>query len=231
MRSHQQSETTPLLRRRGVRVAIGAVAVGAVLTPMAAWAAGAPFDDVPESDPGFESIMAVADAGLMTGSQHKFRPDQNVPRRALAATLYRGLTRVSVDDTISNIPTSQPDPPAIGEIAMAIDGYQRGAQGVLLELDMQVETAQPLTQDCSLELIATSWPENFDVGTWTVNLYAGQPRGTTVHATFLDGQLAGTAYTYEITADNTCNQPLNVVQGSLTGQSAAFQGNGQPFSD
>ena len=217
-------------RRRGARLALAGFVVGSLLIPTAAWAARE-FSDVPPSSPAYEAVMAVADAGLMTGSNGKFRPDATVTRKTLAQVLYRGLHRVSVDGTVADIPLSQPDPPLIAEVNMTIDGFQRGAQGVLLNLDMQVEPAQALTENCTVVLYATSWPENFDVGTWTFKMYAGQKRGSTISATFMDAQLAGTSYTYEVTADNGCSQPLHVVQGSLVAQSAAFQGNGFAFED
>jgi hypothetical protein len=137
---------------------------------------------------------------------------------------------VSVDSTIDDITIGQPDPPTIASTNMSIDGYQRGAQGVLLQLTMQVESAQPIAADCDVVLAATSFPENFDVGTWTFRIYKGE-RDQTVDATFLGGQLSGTAYTYDVTADSSCAQALSVVQGSLTAQSAAFQGNGFPFEE
>lgn len=210
------------------RLTIGVV-VGALLVPAVAWAAWA-FTDVPSTSPAFRSITAVADAGLMTGSNGKFRPDQNVTRQGLAQVLHRGLHRASIDATVEDITTGQPDPPTIATTNMTIDGYQRGAQGVLLQLGMQVEAAQPFAQDCSVVLEATSWPENFDAGSWTFKMYKGE-RDATVDATFLTGQLAGTAYTYDITADSSCSQPLHVVQSSWTAQSAAFQGNGTAFDD
>lgn len=216
--------------RPRIRALVVTGAILALLVPVAAWAAARDFSDVPPSDRDYRAIVAVADAGLMTGNNGRFRPDQAVPRRGLAATLHRGLVRVGIDDTVEDIPTAQPDPPLIAVANMGIDGFQRGAQGVLVELDMQLETAQPLSDDCSVDLIATSTPQNFDVGTWTVNLYEGT-RGQTVHATFIDGQLAGTLYSYEITADSSCDQVLTVVQGALTTQSAAFQANGQPFPE
>jgi hypothetical protein len=144
--------------------------------------------------------------------------------------LHRGLHRVSVDRTVDDIPVAQQDPPTIAETNMSIDGFQRGAQGVLLSLNMQVESAQPVTSDCTVKLQATSWPENFDVGTSIFKMYAGE-RAATVSATFLAAQLAGTSYTYELTADSACAQPLRVISGALTAQSAAFTGNGSPFQD
>jgi hypothetical protein len=61
-------------------------------------------------------------------------------------------------------------------------------------------------------------------------MYKGE-RDQAVNATFLTEQASGTAYTYEVTADSSCPQVLNVVQGSWTAQSAAFQGNGEPFAE
>ena len=226
--STRRKDTTG--RRGGVRLGIAGLVTGLLLIPTIAWAAGE-FSDVPPSSPAYRSIMAVADAGLMTGSKGEFHPNAEVRRRDLAQVLHRGLHRVSVDGTVADIPLSQPDPPLIAEVNMSVDGFQRGAQGVLLNLDMQVEPAQPLTENCTVVLYATSWPENFDVGTWTFKMYAGQKRGSTISATFLDAQLSGTSYTYSVTADNGCSQPLNVVQGALVAQTAAFQGNGSPFED
>lgn len=230
MPSSSPTPATARSGRRGIRLVLVAASVGVLLAPAVAWAAGRAFTDVPEGDPAFRSINAVADAGLMSGSQGKFLPDKAVTRRALAQVLHRGLHRVSVDATVDDLTVGAPDPPRIAETNMSIDGFQRGAQGVLLTLDMQVEPTSALTSDCTVTLQATSFPENFDVGTWEFTMYAGQP-GQTVSATFLGGQLAGTAYTYEVTADNTCGQTLDVVQGALTAQSAAFQGNGLPFEE
>lgn len=217
-------------RRRNARVGLLGLVLGLLLTPTIAWAAGE-FSDVPPSHPAYRSIMAVADAGLMTGSGGEFHPDATVTRKALAQVLHRGLQRVSIDQTVSDIPVKQQDPPLIAEVNMSIDGFQRGAQGVLLNLDLQVEPARRLAEDCTVVLYATSWPENFDVGTWTFKMYAGQRRASTISATFLDAQLSGTAYTYQVTADSGCSQPLNVVQGALVAQTAAFQGNGSAFEE
>jgi hypothetical protein len=135
-----------------------------------------------------------------------------------------------VDSTVEDITTAQPDPPTIAVTNMSIDGYPRGAQGVLLQLSMQVESAAPMAADCSVVLEATSRPEGFRAGTWTFRMYKGE-RDQSVNATFLTGQLSGTAYTYEVTADSSCPQVLSVVQGAWTAQSAAFQGNGTPFEE
>ena len=216
-------------RRSGARLGIAGFVTGLLLIPAVAWAAGE-FSDVPPSSPAYRSIMAIADAGLMTGSKGEFHPNATVTRKALAQVLHRGLQRVSVDGSVEDIPVSQQDPPLIAEVNMSVDGFQRGAQGVLLTLDMQVEAAQPLAADCTVVLYATSWPENFDVGTWPFQMYAGDESGS-VSSTFLAGQLSGTAYTYEVTADNECGQPLNVVQGALVAQTAAFRGNGSAFDD
>ena len=229
MPSSSSIPTSARSRRRAVGLVAAGAAVGVLLVPAVAWAAGRTFTDVPESDPAFRSVMAVADAGLMTGSNRKFLPDKAVTRASLAQVLHRGLHRVSVDATVDDLTVGAPDPPTIAETNMSIDGYQRGAQGVLLNLDMQVEPTSALTSDCTVTLIATSFPENFDVGTWEFTMYAGSP-GQTVSATFLDAQLAGTSYTYQVTADNT-GQRLNVVQGALTAQSAACQGNGLPYEE
>ncbi len=218
-------------RRRGVRLVLPTIVVAILLTPLVAWAAGGTFSDVPESDPRFRSVMAVADAGLMTGYQGKFLPDKAVTRGGLAQFLHRGLGRVSVDGTVEDLTTGQPDPPTIAETNMTIDGFQRGAQGVLVTLDMQVEPTTSLPSRCTVTLEATSMPENFDVGTWTFHMYAGA-KGQTVSATFLTGQLAQTSYTYQVTADHNCGQTLHVVQGALTAESVPFQGvGGQPFEE
>jgi hypothetical protein len=211
------------LRRALVGTALGALAIPAAVTAVHA------FTDVPPSSPAFRAINAVADAGLMSGFDGEFRPDQTVNRRLLAQVLHRGLHRASVDETIDDITVGQPDPPVIGEVPMFIEGFQRGNQGVLLELDMQVEAAQPIAADCDVLLDARSFPENFPAGTWTFRMYAGE-RDATVHATFIAGQLAGTFYTYDVTADSDCG-PLHVVQGSWTAESVAFQGNGNPFPE
>lgn len=212
------------------RTVVSGLVAGALAVPALAWSAGADFTDVPPTSAAFRAINTIVDAGVMGGFGTKFRPDQHVTRRLLAQTLHRGLPRASVDDTIADIPTSQPDPPVIAETNMSIDGIQPGAQGVLLELVMQVESAQPLGADCDVVLQATSWPENFDAGSWTVRMYAAE-RHAEVVATFDAGQLAATAYTYQVTADNGCGQALDVVQGSLTARSVAVQGSGSPFPE
>jgi hypothetical protein len=207
------------------RVAIAGGVVGLMVIPAAAVA----FTDVPAGSPAFRAIEAVANAGLMSGFNGEFLPERTVTRRVLAQTLHRGLHRASVDETIGDITTGQPDPPVIGEINMTIDGFQRGSQGVLLRLDMQVEAAQPLAADCDVLLDARSFPENFPSGTWTFRMYEGE-RDATVHATFVAGQLAGTAYTYQITADSGCG-PLDVVQGSWSAESVAFQAGGDAYPE
>jgi hypothetical protein len=131
---------------------------------------------------------------------------------------------------VDSIPADPADPALIAATNIGIDGFEPGNQGVLVELTMQVETAAPLAADCELTLFAMSTPENLDVGEWTTNLYAGD-RGADVHAVFTDSQLAGTLYTYEVSADHTCGQALAVVQGALVGQTAAFTGNGEAFPD
>ena len=212
-----------------LRWLVSGVVIGLLLVPMAAWASHQ-FSDVPSSSPAHRSVTAVADAGLMTGSEGRFYPGRAVTRASLAQVLHRGLHRVSVDRTIADIPMAQQDPPTIAAANMGIDGYQRGSQGVLLTLNMQVEVAQRLDSECVVTLQATSWPENFDVGASTFKMFAGE-RGASVGATFLARQSAGTLYTYEITADSTCSQPLHVISGALTAQSAAFTGNGSHFQD
>jgi hypothetical protein len=214
------------------RVAITGAAVGAlVAAPMAAWGATVTFGDVPPSHPNHEAITAVGSAGIMGGSADgNFRPNRKVLRSGLAAALHRGLPRLAIDDTVADIPANPADPELIAATNIGIDGFEPGNQGVLVELTMQVETATPLTADCELTLFATSTPENLDVGEWTTHLYAGD-RAATVHAVFTDSQLAGTLYTYEITADHTCGQALDVVQGALVGQTAAFTGTGDAFPD
>jgi hypothetical protein len=192
-------------------------------------AAAIAFTDVPPTSPAFRAIEAVADAGLMSGFNGKFLPDQTVNRRLLAQVLHRGLHRASVDETVDDITTGEPDPPVIAETNMFIDGFQRGSQGVLLSLDMQVQAAQPIAADCNVVLDARSFPENFPAGTWTFRMYQGD-RSATVHATFIVGQLAGTAYTYDVSADSGCG-PLHVVQGAWTAESVAFQGNGTAFPE
>lgn len=226
LRPHDSTEVT----RRRARLAVPAFAAGLVVTPFAAWASHQ-FEDVPSTSPAHRAVTSVADAGLMTGSAGRFHPGRLVTRAALAQTLHRGLQRVRVDPTVSGIPVAGPDAPAIAETNMTIDGFQRGAQGVLLTFDMQVEPAQTLTADCTVTLIATSWPGNFDVGTWNFKMYAGAHRATTVSATFVAVQPADTTYTYELTAENRCAQPLHVIQGALTAQSAALSGNGSAFED
>ncbi len=228
MRS-QRRRTAPSVPSGRTKTLIIGGMVGALLVPLAAWAASA-FSDVPPSHPAFRSIEAVADAGLMKGDMGKFNPGGNVSRAQLAQILHRGLHRVAVDATVEDITIGEPDPPRIAVTNMSIDGYSRGAQGVLLELAMQVEAPQPMAADCDVVLEAVSRPEGFDAGTWTFRMYKGE-RNQTVHATFLAGQLSGTAYTYEVTADSSCPQVLSVVQGSWTAQSAAFQGNGTPFEE
>jgi hypothetical protein len=225
----KSSAPTTRLRSRA-RYIVVAVAVGVVGLPLAAIAAGKPFTDVPPTSPAFRAIMAVADAGLMSGTGGKFLPDQTVNRRVLAQVLHRGLPRISIDETIDDITTGQPDPPVLGEINMFIDGFARGSEGVVLELDMQVEAAQPIAADCSVLLDARSYPENFRAGTWTFRMYQGE-RDATVHATFIVGQLSGTAYTYQVTGDSSCGQTLHVVQGSWSAQSVTFQGNGDAFPE
>jgi hypothetical protein len=81
-----------------------------------------------------------------------------VTRAALAKVLHCGPHRVSVDRTIGDIPVAQQDPPTIAAANMTIDGYQRGAQGVLLTLNMQVESVQPVTADCTVTHSST-WVE------------------------------------------------------------------------
>jgi hypothetical protein len=192
-------------------------------------AAAIAFTDVPPTSPAFRAIEAVADAGLMSGFNGKFLPDQTVNRRLLAQVLHRGLHRASVDETVDDITTGEPDPPVIAETTMFIEGFQRGSQGVLLSLDMQVQAAQPIAADCNVVLDARSFPENFPAGTWTFRMYQGD-RSATVHATFIVGQLAGTFYTYDVSADSGCG-PLHVVQGAWTAESVAFQGNGNAFPE
>jgi S-layer homology domain len=211
------------LRRTLAGLAVGALAIPAVVTAVHA------FTDVPPGSPAYRDINAIADAGLMSGFNGEFKPDQAVTRRLLAQVLHRGLHRLSIDETIDDITVGQPDPPVIGEVPMFIEGFQRGNQGVLLQLDMQVEAAQPIAADCDVLLDARSFPENLPAGTWTFRMYAGE-RGATVHATFIAGQLAGTFYTYDVSADSNCG-PLHVVQGSWTAESIAFQGNGAPFPE
>jgi hypothetical protein len=218
--------------RSGRRIAVTGAAVGALIAaPLAAWGATVTFDDVPPSHPAYEAITAVGSAGIMTGNaEGNFRPGGTVVRAGLASALHRGLPRLAVDDTVGDISADPADPELVAAVNLGIDGFEPGNQGVLVELSMQVETAAPLTADCALTLFATSTPENLDVGQWTTHLYAGD-RSATVHAVFTDSQLAGTLYTYEVTADHDCGQALHVVQGALTGQTAAFTGNGQAFPD
>jgi hypothetical protein len=211
-------------KRRAATLIIGGV-VGLIAVPAAAVA----FTDVPVGSPAFRAVEAVANAGLMSGFNGKFLPEQTVNRRLLAQALHRGLHRASVDETIDDITAGELDPPVIGEINMFIDGFQRGSQGVLLQLDMQVEAAEPLAADCDVLLDARSFPENFPAGTWTFRMYEGE-RDATVHATFVAGQLAGTAYTYQVTADSECG-PLDVVQGSWSAESVAFQANGDAYPE
>jgi hypothetical protein len=211
-------------KRRVAGLVVGGV-VGLIVVPTAAVA----FTDVPAGSPAFRAIEAVADAGLLSGFSGEFLPEKAVNRRVLAQALHRGLHRASVDETIGDLTTGQPDPPVIGEINMSIDGFQRGSQGVLLRLDMQVEAAQPLAADCDVLLDARSFPENFPSGTWTFRMYEGE-RDATVHATFVVGQLAGTAYTYQVTADSGCGA-LDVVQGSWSAESVAFQANGDAYPE
>jgi hypothetical protein len=222
MRARKQAGEGRGRRRIAPFVAGGAVLL---LVPTAAVA----FTDVPIGSPAFRAIEAVADAGVMSGFNGQFLPDRTVNRRVLAQTLHRGLHRASVDETIGDITTGEPDPPVIGEINMAIDGFQRGSQGVLLRLDMQVEAAQPIAADCDVLLDARSFPENFPSGTWTFRMYKGE-RDATVHATFVVGQLAGTAYTYQVTADSGCGA-LHVVQGSWSAESVAFQAGGDAYPE
>lgn len=214
------------------RIALAGAAVGAlVAAPLAAWGATVTFDDVPPSHPNFEAITAVGSAGIMGGNaEGDFRPNRGVIRSGLAAALHRGLPRLAVDSTVDDIPADPAEPALIAATNIGIDGFEPGNQGVLVELSMQVETATPLAADCALTLFAISTPENLDVGQWTTHLYAGD-RGATVNAVFTDSQLAGTLYTYEVAADHTCGQALDVVQGALVGQTAAFTGNGQAFPD
>jgi hypothetical protein len=208
---------------------IASLTAGAVVAVLAVPAAAIAFTDVPQTSPAFRAIEAVADAGIMSGFGGEFRPDQTVNRRLLAQVLHRGLHRVGIDETVDDITTGQPDPPVIAENEISIDGFQRGSQGVLLRLDMQVEAPQPIAADCSVLLDARSFPENLPAGTWTFHMYEGD-RSASVQATFIAGQLAGTAYTYDVTADSGCG-PLDVVQGSWTAESVAFQGNGSPFPE
>jgi hypothetical protein len=218
--------------RDGRRIALTGAAVGVLIAaPLAAWGATVTFDDVPPSHPAYEAITAVGGAGIMTGdAEGNFRPGRRVVRAGLASALHRGLPRLAVDDTVGDISADPADPELVAAVNLGIDGFEPGNQGVLVALSMQVETAARLTSDCTLTLYATSTPENLDVGQWTTHLYADD-RSATVHAVFTDSQLAGTLYTYEVTADHDCGQALHVVQGALTGQTAAFTGNGQAFPD
>jgi hypothetical protein len=214
------------------RIALIGAAVGAlVAAPLAAWGATVTFNDVPPSHPAFQDITAVASAGIMTGNANgNFRPGGVVTRSGLAQILHRGLSRLAVDDSVSDISANPADPETIAATNVGIGGFEPGNQGVLVELSMQVETAAPLAANCTLTLSAISTPENLDVGEWTTHLYAGD-RGATVNAVFTDSQLAGTLYTYEVSADHDCGQALHVVDGALVAQTAAFTGNGQAFPD
>lgn len=222
----------PRTRTGSRRTALAGAAVGAlVAAPLAAWGATAAFEDVPPSHPAYDAINAVAGAGIMTGdSSNSFHPGRHVVRAGMATALHRGLSRLAVDGTVDDIPADTTNPALIAAVNLGIDGAEPGNQGVLLTHTMQVQTAAPLAATCTLTLTATSWPENLEAGTWTTRLRAGQ-RLADVYAVFTDSQLAGTLYTYEVTAQHDCGQALDVVQGALVGQTAAFAGNGQPFPD
>lgn len=66
-----------------------------------------PFSDVSTSNPSYDAILAVADAGIFSGNNGKFNPDENLTRGELAKVLVEGFKlEGTTGKTFTDVPSS-----------------------------------------------------------------------------------------------------------------------------
>ena len=168
-----------------------------------------------------------------TGSADgRFRPGRgSVTRAGLASALHRGLPRLAVDDSVGDISADPVDlelvaastsvsvasSPATKECA----GRAQHAGGDRLTADGRLHTQSVRDQHAAELRRRPGQPPTSTPATRAPRCMRCSPTPS----------WPGPCSTYEVTADHDCGQALDVVQGALTGQTAAFTGNGQAFPD
>ena len=217
-----------IVARKRRPIVVG-LTVAALVLPVAAWAGlNQPFNDMKPGTKASRDVTEVADAGLMTGfADGGFHPYAGVNRVLLARTLHNALPRISLTSDISAFPTTDDENERAIVGSISIDGYFRGSQEVVVNLNMEVSSTG-ITSDCTTHLQVLSQPENFRVGRWNFTMSPGSQHRS-VSATFAAPQPTGSAYTYALFGYTDCPNPVTVDQGVLSAQTFPFDGLGNAY--
>lgn len=221
-------ETTPEPRRRARRLlAVGAVT--ALLVPAAAVAAysAAPLARSAASD----AVAAVLGSGVMTKVGGSFNPGAPAKRGDVAVALHRSMPRIAVQPELASLGASTGFV-ELGSVRIKSDGARGKLQGVLINVQMQLDHDSALAAGCSASWQLTRGAQPTVLGSWSQELYSGPTTGEedNIAFSFFVTQPTNKFGNYHLLGANSCTQTLFTDLDMMTAQTFPLNGEGKPFT-
>jgi hypothetical protein len=209
---------------------IAAIVAGLLMVPTAAWAVHQ-YTDVPTNHTFHDAISALTEAGIASGTGGGlYKPQDPVTRGQMAAFIHRSAGRAAVQPNLANF-SSAPGATLLGSASLKLVGPVGAAQGVLVEVAMQLDHDGALGSGCFPQIQLRKSGSVTVIDAWTTELYAdGSGHEESVAATFYTTQGSGSTATYQIYGDNDCGVTLFTDEDMLIVQNIPFAGDGTGVS-
>jgi len=221
-----ESDPYPSTRRRRTRLVAIAAAGALVLSPAVAVAGHHAYEAA--KSPTTNAVAAVLGSGVMTKFPNGFRAGSPASRGTVALALQRSIPRIAVQDSFDSL-ASGSSLTELGSVRLKIDGAKGKRQGVLINVQMQLDHDDPIASGCSAGFAITHDQSPTQVGTWSQELYADPDSGMEDNVAFsvYTVQPTGKSFNYHLLGSNSCTQTLFTDEDILTAQSFPLGGNGK----
>jgi hypothetical protein len=174
------------------------------------------------------AINAMIGSGVMTKFSNGFRPNDPATRGDVALALHRSIPRIAVKVGLGTL-----DPAAVsvnlGDVTLKIDGAAGKVQGVLVNVQMQLDHDSPVASGCFPTWQLTKDASATILGSWTQELYSGPATGEedNVAFSFFVTQPTNTKAVYHLLGSNPCSETLFADGGIMTAQNFPLGGKGK----
>jgi hypothetical protein len=225
-KSQSEPDLTPAPIHKRTKLVALAAAGALVLSPAAAVAGHHVIGAA--KTPTTNAIAAVLGSGVMTKFPNGFRANSNATRGTVALALHRSIPRLAVQTSLASMDASTGFA-EIGSVRLKIDGAQGHRQGVLINVQMQLDHDDPIASSCNAAFQVTHDLSPTVVGTWSQEFYADPDAGMEDNIAFsvYAVQPTGKSFNYHLLASNSCTQTLFTDEDMMTAQSFPLGGNGK----